>query len=83
MTLSKVESYSLGFDVVDKEAFLHYWLQGDDTEHSLAVSATDLSTLADMFRYEGSMVYDSERQRFVTAKERVGHGDNEPHPKYP
>lgn len=83
MTHSKVEAYSVGYDVDDKQAFVHYWLDGDTAVHSVDVSATEMTMLADMFRNEVSLAYDHDRHRFVSARELVGHGVNQPHPMYP
>lgn len=83
MAQIKVEAYSLGFGLADNQAFLHYWLHGDETAHALKVSPTQMVALADIFRHERSVVYDGDRQSFVSSKERVGNQDDQPHPKYP
>ncbi|MGB3185321.1 MAG: hypothetical protein WBG76_12735 [Ornithinimicrobium sp.] len=83
MAQMKVKAYSLGFGLVQKQPFVHYWLDGDDTRHSLDVSATELMMLADMLGNEISISYDSDEQRFETTRELVGHGSHQPHPKYP
>lgn len=80
---SKVAAYSIGFGVVEKQAFVHYWLEGDAAAHSLDVSAPELTMLADMFRNEVSLSYDHDRQCLVSARELVGHGVDQPHPMYP
>ncbi len=83
MAHTRVKAYSLGFGLIEKQPFVHYWLEGDDTVHSLDVSATELMMLADMLGNEISIAYDSDRQCFETVRELVGHGSHQPHPKYP
>lgn len=83
MTRSKVEAYSLGFNTVEKQASFHYWLKGENSPREMVVTPAELFALADMCRNEGSVIYDSSRESFLTERALVGHGENVPHPKYP
>jgi hypothetical protein len=75
MAWSKVTWYSLGFDIVDKECYFYYGLEGDSSAHQISVNAAELHALADMFRNEGPVSFSSDGNYFVTNQERVGEGE--------
>jgi hypothetical protein len=75
MAWISVQWYSLGFNIVDKECYFYYGLQGDNSAHQIFVSAPELSLLADMFRNEGPVSYNSDGHYFVTGQENIGEGE--------
>ena len=75
MAWSHVTWYSLGFNIVDKQCYFYYGLQGDNSAHQIFVSPTELSALADMFRNEGPVTYNSDGHYFVTGRENIGEGE--------
>ncbi len=75
MAWSKVKWYSLGFNIVDKQCYFYYGLEGENVAHQMFVSASEMSALADMFRNEGPVSYNSDGHYFVTAQEKVGEGE--------
>lgn len=75
MTWSKVSSYTLGFNIVDKQFYFYYSLEGDSSAHQIFVNAAEQAALADMFRNEGPISFNSEGHYFVTDPERIGEGE--------
>jgi len=78
MTWSRVTWYSLGFNIVDRECYFYYGLKGDGNAHQIFVNATELQALADMFRNEGPVSFNSDGNYFVTNQEKVGEGEVKP-----
>ncbi|WP_448624111.1 hypothetical protein [Geodermatophilus sp. URMC 64] len=76
MAWQKVSWYSLGFNIVDKQCYFYFGLEGDPSARQIFVSAAELSVLADMFRNEGPVSYNSEGNYFVTDQEKIGEGEN-------
>jgi len=70
-----VSWYSLGFSVPDKQCFFYYGLEGQPEAYQLFVSAQEMMALADMFRNEGSVSWNSDGEYFVTDAEKVGEGE--------
>lgn len=75
MAWSRVEWYSLGFNIVDKQCYFYYGLEGDSAAYQIFVTAPEMSALADMFRNEGPVTYNSDGHYFVTGQEQVGAGE--------
>ena len=70
-----VNWYSLGFNIIDKQFYLYYSLEGDGSVYQLFITAPEMSALADMFRNEGPVKYNSDGHYFVTNQdELVVHG---------
>lgn len=75
MTWSKVSNYALGFNIVDKQFYFYYSLEGESSTHQIFVNAAEQAALADMFRNEGPISFNREGHYFVTDTERIGEGE--------
>jgi hypothetical protein len=75
MAWFKVNWYSLGFNIVDKQCYFYYGLEGDDNAYQIFLTAPEMSALADMFRNEGPVTYNSDGHYFVTSQEKIGQGE--------
>jgi hypothetical protein len=73
-----VSWYSLGFNIVDKQCYFYYGLEGDDSAYQIFITAPEMSALADMFRNEGPVTYNSDGHYFVTGQENIGEGEAVP-----
>jgi hypothetical protein len=75
MAWTTVENYGLGFSIVSRQ-FLFYWqLKDDPTSYQIFVSAAELSALADIFRNESPVSFNSDGNYFVAGHEPVGEGE--------
>jgi hypothetical protein len=75
MAWSTVTNYRLGYSVVDKQFLFYFQLENDPSVNQIFVSAEELLALADMFRNEGPVNYNSDGNYFVTGAEPVGEGE--------
>ncbi|HET8989182.1 MAG TPA: hypothetical protein VFN43_11760 [Humibacillus sp.] len=75
MAWSKVKNYSLGFNIVDKQFYFYYTLEGESAVHQIFVNASQQAALADMFRNEGPISFNSGGNYFVTDTEMIGEGE--------
>jgi hypothetical protein len=48
MAWSRVKWYSVGFNIVDKQCYFYYGLEGDSAACQIFVAAPEMSALADM-----------------------------------
>jgi hypothetical protein len=78
MAWSKVTWYSLGFNIVDKQCYFYYGLEGDTSAHQIFVTAAELTALGDMFRNEGPITYNSDGHYFATGQEMIGEEETKP-----
>ncbi len=72
---TQVESYSLGYNVGSKEFYIYYQLKGQTVSNQLFVDAHTFMALADMFRNEGPVNFNSQGNYFATGAEPVGEGE--------
>jgi len=75
MAWINVSWYSLGFNIVDKQCYFYYGLEGDSSAYQIFITAPEMSALADMFRNEGPVTYNSDGHYFVTGQEKIGEGE--------
>ena len=75
MAWKTVESYSLGYSVSNKQCSFYYWFVGEGTAYQIFVNADEMHALADMFRNEGDVKYNTDGNYFVTDAEKVGEGE--------
>jgi hypothetical protein len=75
MAWSTVSNYRLGYSVVSKQFLFYFELENESSVRQLFVSAEELLALADMFRNEGPVSYNSDGNYFVTGAEPVGEGE--------
>jgi hypothetical protein len=78
MAWLRVENYWLGYSLPKKQFYFYYKLQGDPAAYQFFPSPEEFSALADMFRNEGPMNFNTDGKYFVTAAEQIG--ENEPAP---
>jgi hypothetical protein len=78
MTWIKVENYMLGYSLDKKQFYFYYKLQGESQVHQFFPSPAEAIALADMFRNEGPINFNTDGKYFVTAAEQIG--ENEPKP---
>ena len=74
----RVESYWLGYSVPTNQFSFSYKLAGEDTAHQIFPGPQEFQALADMFRNEGPINFNSDGSYFITAAEQVGEGDAKP-----
>ena len=70
MPTTNVTWYSLGFNIVDKEGYLYYGLEGDSSAHQIFVTAQELTALIQMFRDGGQVVFNEDGGQFYFVTER-------------
>lgn len=70
MPTTNVTWYSLGFNIVDKQGYLYYGLEGDSSAHQIFVTAQELTALAHMFRDGGHVVLNDTGGQFYFVTER-------------
>jgi hypothetical protein len=75
MAWVNVDWYSLGYNIVDKQCYFYYGLEGDGSAYQIFVTAPEMSALANMFRNEGPVTYNTDGHYFVTGQENVGEGE--------
>ncbi|HEX9033899.1 MAG TPA: hypothetical protein VF834_18825 [Streptosporangiaceae bacterium] len=71
MAWTRVKWYSLGFNIVSKQCYFYYGLEGESVAHEVFVTAAQMSALGDMFRNEGPITYNSEGHYFVSNEKRL------------
>ena len=77
MAWSSVQWYALGFNIADRQFYFYYSLAGDSSAYQIFVSAEEMTALADMFRNEGPVSFNSDGNYFVTAAEQVGQAERQ------
>jgi hypothetical protein len=72
MAWKKVEHYSLGYRLDDKQFLFYYTLAGEKLLHQFFPTPGEFLALADMFRNDGPISFNTTGRYFVTASELVG-----------
>ncbi len=72
MAWLKVVDYHLGYSIPKRQCSFYYKLDGENVVHQFAPSAEEFMALADMFRNEGPISFNTDGQYFVTAAGPVG-----------
>lgn len=75
MAWKKVDKYILGYSVRRKQFYFYYQLEGENRVIQIFPSPEEFIGLADMFRNEGPISYNTGGQYFCTAPEEVGEGE--------
>ena len=78
MAWKRVATYNLGYSVPRKQFYFYYTLVGESVTYQIFPSPQEFLALADMFRYEGPMNFNTVGKYFVSAAEQVG--EEETHP---
>jgi hypothetical protein len=72
MAWIRVDRYNLGYNVLDRQFYFYYGLEGEQEPRQLFLSPEEFMALAHMFRNEGPVIFDPDGNYFVTAAEPVG-----------
>lgn len=75
MAWKQVIKYWLGYNIDQKQFLFYYQLDGEATINQIKPSAADFAGLADMFRNEGPIHFETTGRYFTTAAEDVGEGE--------
>jgi hypothetical protein len=78
MAWLRVTDYYLGYSLQRRQFYFYYTLDGESVVHQFFPTPDHFIALADMFRNEGPINFNTDGQYFVTAAEQVG--ENEPGP---
>jgi hypothetical protein len=78
MAWLRVVNYMVGYSIPRKQFYFYYTLQGESVVHQFFPTPVEFTALADMFRNEGPINFNTDDQYFVSAAEQVG--ENEPRP---
>jgi hypothetical protein len=70
-----VDQYYLGYNITNKQFSFSYHLQGETSVNQIFPSPNEFIALADMFRNEGPISYNTGGNYFSTAPEAVGEGE--------
>jgi hypothetical protein len=75
MAWKQVENYYLGYNVVERQFYFYYKFKGEGSVNQHSPSPEEFVALADMFRNEGPITYNTDGNYFVTDPEAVGEGE--------
>jgi hypothetical protein len=78
MAWKTVDKYRLGYHVQKRAFYFYYRLEGENTVYQLYPSPMELMALADMFRNEGPIHFNTDGKYFVTEAEEVGEEESTP-----
>ena len=78
MAWKTVDNYWLGYSVPKKQFYFYYKLANDSLVYQIFPSPEEFMALADMFRNEGPMNFNTVGNYFVSAAEQIG--EQEAHP---
>ena len=74
----RVENYWLGYSVPNNQFSFSYKLVDEDTAHQIFPGPQEFLALADMFRNEGPIIFNTEGSYFITAAEQIGEREAKP-----
>jgi len=72
MGWKRVDKYWLGYSTAKEVFYSYYRLEGEGTVHQFIPTPADFVGLADMFRNEGPINFNTVGKYFVTAVEEIG-----------
>ena len=78
MAWLRVSNYMLGYSVPSKQFYFYYSLQGQPGVYQMFPKPDELMALADMFRNEGPINFNTNGSYFVSAAEQVGENEARP-----
>ncbi|UCC73804.1 MAG: hypothetical protein JSV86_04385 [Gemmatimonadota bacterium] len=73
-----VDKYRLGYSVEKRAFYFYYRLEGESIVYQIYPSAMEFMALADMFRNEGPIQFNTDGKYFVTEAEEVGEEEANP-----
>ena len=75
MAWKKVDKYWLGYNYTKKKFYFYYRLTDENTVYQFSPTPEQFLGLADMFRNEGPISFNTDGKYFVTASEEIGEGE--------
>ncbi|HEX5716401.1 MAG TPA: hypothetical protein VF179_09590 [Thermoanaerobaculia bacterium] len=78
MAWKRVENYWLGYSLTKKQFYFYYKIEGDGSAHQIFPTPQEFTALADMFRNEGPINFNTEGKYFVSAAEQIGEQEANP-----
>ena len=72
MAWKRVESYWLGYSLATKQFSFYYKLAGESSVQQIFPTSEEYLALADMFRNEGPINFNTDGQYFISAAEEIG-----------
>ena len=72
MPFKRVQSYSLGYSISQKQFHFDYALIGENSVNQIFLSPQDFIALADMFRNEAPIDFNTDGQFFVSLAKQIG-----------
>jgi hypothetical protein len=78
MAWMRVVDYHLGYSIPKKQFYFYYTLDGESMTHQIFPTPEEFIALADMFRNEGPMNFNTDGKYFVSAAEEVGEQEAKP-----
>ena len=78
MAWKRVDKYWLGYSLSKKSFYFYYRLQGETSVHQFFPTPDHFVGLADMFRNEGPINFNTTGKYFVTAAEEIGEEEASP-----
>ena len=78
MARKRVDNYYLGYNTISKQFYFYYKLAGETSVTQIFPTPQEFMALADMFRNEGPINFNTDGSYFVSAAEQIG--EQEAHP---
>ena len=78
MTWKRVANYYLGYSVPSNQFYFYYTFVGEGSVHQIFPAPQEFIALADMFRNEGPINFNTEGNYFVSAAEQIGEQEASP-----
>jgi len=72
MPFKRVEIYSLGYSVPQKQFSFYYGLVGESSVNQIFLNPQEFIALADMFRNEAPIDFNTDGQYFVSSAKQIG-----------
>jgi len=73
-----VDKYWLGYSLPKKKFYFYYRLQGEGAVYQIFPTPEEFVGLADMFRNECPINFNTDGKYFVTAAEEIGEEETQP-----
>jgi hypothetical protein len=78
MAWKRVSNYNLGYSIPKKQFYFYYTFVGENVTYQIFPDPQEFLALADMFRNEGPMNFNTNGNYFVSAAEQVGEEESHP-----
>ena len=78
MAWKRVENYWLGYSTIKKQFYFYYKIQGENSVHQMFPPPDEFLALADMFRNEGPINFNTDKKYFITQAEEIGEEEAQP-----